>query len=175
MKRCTKCGELKHSDSFNRRKAASDGLRSECRDCQKQIRILYQDVSNAKFRTWARNNRDKRNATCRQWSQRNSDKVYEYVKTYRSKNPHYANERAGIRRARVKGLAYEHIDTYCIYLMPKGLCGLCYLPVDYSLPYPDPQSPTIDHITAIANGGPHLYENTQLAHAICNWRKNDSS
>lgn len=33
--------------------------------------------------------------------------------------------------------------------------------------------PTVDHITALANGGGHTWDNVQLAHAICNSYKRD--
>lgn len=37
-----------------------------------------------------------------------------------------------------------------------------------------PLTPTIDHITPLAKGGNHVWENVQLAHAVCNIIKNDN-
>lgn len=40
---------------------------------------------------------------------------------------------------------------------------------------PHPLSPTLDHITPLAEGGEHTPENVQLAHFICNSHKGDGS
>ena len=54
-------------------------------------------------------------------------------------------------------------------LATQTICGICGKPVDRSLKYPDPGSPTIDHIVPITRGGhPSALENLQLAHFRCN-------
>lgn len=59
-------------------------------------------------------------------------------------------------------------------LMSQNVCGICGKPVDKSLKYPDPMSPTIDHIIPIARGGhPADLDNLQLAHRCCNRAKSD--
>ena len=56
----------------------------------------------------------------------------------------------------------------------QSVCALCGRPVDFSLKFPDPMSPTIDHIIPIAKGGhPSDIENLQLAHLACNRKKAD--
>lgn len=52
-------------------------------------------------------------------------------------------------------------------------CGICKGPVDMSLSGRDEQGPTIDHITALANGGHDTLDNVQLAHRACNTAKGD--
>ncbi|MBR1470680.1 MAG: HNH endonuclease [Lachnospiraceae bacterium] len=48
------------------------------------------------------------------------------------------------------------------------------MPVDFSVKYPHPLSPCIDHIIPIAKGGhPSDMQNLQLAHWICNRQKSD--
>lgn len=37
-KRCTRCGEFKPHDQFSKRSKSKDGLRVECKSCQKEIR-----------------------------------------------------------------------------------------------------------------------------------------
>ena len=54
-------------------------------------------------------------------------------------------------------------------LVTQRICGICGQPVDMTLKYPDPGSPTVDHIIPISRGGhPSALENLQLAHFRCN-------
>ncbi len=56
----------------------------------------------------------------------------------------------------------------------QTVCGICGNPVDFSLRYPHPLSPCIDHIIPIARGGhPSSLDNLQLAHWTCNRQKSD--
>jgi 5-methylcytosine-specific restriction endonuclease McrA len=56
----------------------------------------------------------------------------------------------------------------------QTLCGICGKPVDFSLKYPHPLSPCIDHIIPVARGGhPSDMGNLQLAHWVCNRQKSD--
>ena len=61
-----------------------------------------------------------------------------------------------------------------IILRTQQLCGICGQPVDMSRRYPDPLSPTVDHIIPLAKGGhPSDLANLQLAHRWCNRAKSD--
>ena len=56
----------------------------------------------------------------------------------------------------------------------QTVCGICGKPVDFSVKYPDPLSPCIDHIIPIDKGGhPSDMDNLQLAHWACNREKSD--
>lgn len=56
----------------------------------------------------------------------------------------------------------------------QNVCGICGRPVDFSIKYPDPMSPCIDHIIPISKGGhPSDISNLQLAHRTCNRTKSD--
>lgn len=49
------------------------------------------------------------------------------------------------------------------------VCGICGRPVDMDKGFPDPWSPTVDHIIPISKGGdPCALDNLQLAHLQCN-------
>ena len=59
-------------------------------------------------------------------------------------------------------------------LLTQDTCALCGKPVDKSLTFPHPLSPTVDHIIPIDKGGhPSAIENLQLAHLACNLKKRD--
>ena len=56
----------------------------------------------------------------------------------------------------------------------QSVCGICGKPVDFSLKFPHPLSPCIDHIIPVSKGGhPSVLANLQLAHMACNRLKSD--
>lgn len=56
----------------------------------------------------------------------------------------------------------------------QTVCGICGMPVDFSLKYPHPLSACIDHIIPVSKGGhPSDIDNMQLAHMMCNRQKSD--
>lgn len=77
------------------------------------------------------------------------------------------------RRAQKLSTQVEDIRPIDIYERDIWLCGLCSTPVDPDSQYPDPMSPSLDHITPLSKGGTHTYENVQLAHLACNVSKGD--
>lgn len=59
-------------------------------------------------------------------------------------------------------------------LASQDICGICGKPVDKSIKYPHPFSPTVDHIIPLSKGGhPSDISNLQLAHRCCNRAKSD--
>lgn len=82
------------------------------------------------------------------------------------------------KRAKKYGVKYERgITLMKVFDRDKGVCQICGKQCDWN-----DRSwngvfgalyPTVDHITALANGGGHTWDNVQLAHAICNSYKRD--
>lgn len=72
------------------------------------------------------------------------------------------------RRARLAGVESEAFDSREIFERDGWLCGICELPVDAALRFPDPGSPSLDHVLPLSRGGSHTRANTQLAHLYCN-------
>jgi 5-methylcytosine-specific restriction endonuclease McrA len=52
-------------------------------------------------------------------------------------------------------------------------CRLCLLPIDPEVAWPDPMSPSVDHIVPLVHGGQHSMANVQSAHLGCNCRKRE--
>ena len=77
------------------------------------------------------------------------------------------------RRARKKAAYISDVSRKEIYKRDHWICGICGDPVDAALKFPDPGSPTLDHIIPLAKGGTHEHNNVQLAHFICNSTKRD--
>lgn len=68
--------------------------------------------------------------------------------------------------------AFEHNKQ--IILATQDICAICGMPVDRSIKYPHPMSPSIDHIIPVSKGGhPSDLTNLQLAHRWCNRWKSD--
>ena len=80
---------------------------------------------------------------------------------------HQRPERDAARRA-----VFENNKK--IILATQTICGICGQPVDRSLKFPDPMSPTVDHIIPCARGGSDDLDNLQLAHRRCNRNKSDN-
>jgi hypothetical protein len=76
-------------------------------------------------------------------------------------------------RARVYGGAVERVDVMAVFERCGWMCGICQQPVDRFLSWPDPMSPSLDHITPLSKGGGHTEGNTQCAHLRCNSAKRD--
>lgn len=75
------------------------------------------------------------------------------------------------RRAQKLGTQVEDIRPIDIFERDIWLCGLCSTPVDPDCAWPDPMSPSLDHVKPLSLGGTHTYENVQLAHLTCNVSK----
>lgn len=101
----------------------------------------------------------------------------EHDRRYREKGKGRFGRGSHCHRARHYGVAYEYGITLKKVIERDGnVCQICGRECDSSdLRWGTcgPLYPTIDHITAMANGGGHTWGNVQLAHAICNSLKRD--
>lgn len=66
---------------------------------------------------------------------------------------------------------FEHNKK--IILATQSVCGICGQPIDKTLKYPHPLSPTVDHIIPCNRGGSDDLDNLQIAHRKCNRLKSD--
>ena len=81
--------------------------------------------------------------------------------------------RYGDHRSRAThwGVEYEQVDRAAIFDRDGWVCGICSLPVDRAVAFPDPGAPTLDHVIPMSQGGGHVASNVQLAHFYCNTAK----
>lgn len=85
---------------------------------------------------------------------------------------HKANWKHQIaRRTRLRNAFVEAFDRKEIFDRDGWICQICDNPVDRSAPFPDPMSPSLDHIVPLARGGLHSRANAQTACLGCNVRK----
>jgi 5-methylcytosine-specific restriction endonuclease McrA len=57
-------------------------------------------------------------------------------------------------------------------LREEDTCGICFKPVDVSLPHGLPESPEVDEIIPVSKGGdPYDRKNCRLTHRLCNQQR----
>jgi hypothetical protein len=77
----------------------------------------------------------------------------------------------GARRARRREVHVESFRDWEIFERDDWLCGICALPVDPDLRFPDPESVSLDHIVPLSEGGTHVPSNVRCSHLVCNMRR----
>lgn len=91
LKQCTKCGEFKPLDCFNKSNKSKDGLRTSCRFCDKKQReenkSYYENYRKThKQQEKAYNNSEKTKLRLKQYAQNNKEKLKRYYQEYYKNN-----------------------------------------------------------------------------------------
>jgi 5-methylcytosine-specific restriction endonuclease McrA len=143
------------------RKANGDRLRQEAREHRAALTReeleAYREKHRLRSAEYRLKNPDLCNERIRRWGKANPDKKSEYVNR---------------RRAWKHGNAAPETFTRTeIGDRDDWTCGICGLPVDKTLRFPDRQSPSLDHVIPLSLGGHHTQANSRIAHWICNVRR----
>jgi 5-methylcytosine-specific restriction endonuclease McrA len=72
------------------------------------------------------------------------------------------------RRALLAEVEHEDFDSSEIFERDKWHCGICGKRIDRSRKFPDPRSPSLDHVVPLSEGGAHTRANSRAAHFGCN-------
>ncbi|PVA17086.1 HNH endonuclease [Mycobacteroides abscessus] len=78
------------------------------------------------------------------------------------------------RRARLRDAFVEKVIPREVFERDLYVCQRCWKQCPSKSTVPDPDSPTVDHIVALSNGGEHSYANTQCMCFVCNSTKGAS-
>ena len=100
--------------------------------------------------------------------ERKRDVIRARTRQWQLDNPERYKELKQRRRARVQGTTVEPVDALSLW---TGACGICDEPLDAEVAWPDPASPSLDHIVPLSKGGTHTHQNLQWTHLVCNLRK----
>lgn len=156
MFRCYKCKSSKPITDFYKSNRNPRGLDDYCKPCRRARSLVY-----------TRANSERMRENVRSWREANPEKVKEHSRFTSYRKAYNAISRHR-RRARLACVEYEEgITLELLFQRDKGICGICSGEVtknDWS----------IDHIKPIAKFGGHTWSNVQLAHMICNSRKQDN-
>ncbi len=179
----TWCRECEHAYGAERRKLKPDA------EAERQRRWRAADPERARAATnrqykanaetrrassqrWRERNPEKVRATFAAWREANADHDRERNRAYRLEHPESPREAARRRRARKVGNGeVEYFTRGEIGDRDGWLCGICELPVDPALHWPDPQSQSLDHIVPLSLGGEHTRANSRIAHLLCNMQR----
>lgn len=103
---------------------------------------------------------------------KNTDVCNERIRAWKKANPDKAAETTHRRRAWKSGNGTPEKFTRSEIGERDGwTCGICDLPVDKTLRWPDRMSPSLDHIVPLSRGGLHARANSRITHWICNVRR----
>jgi 5-methylcytosine-specific restriction endonuclease McrA len=69
----------------------------------------------------------------------------------------------------------DAIDALTLFDLFGWTCIICKDPIDRHRRCPDWHAATVEHITPLAAGGTHTWDNVAPAHYICNMQKADLS
>lgn len=139
----------------------------------KRAEAYANDPTKTKARStaWYVANKEKANARSRAYYAANRERHLERGKAWlgalKISNPEaYQDYRRGYvmkRRARMVGSKTGRIDWVAVRSRNGMICGICLQPIEGAFEY--------DHILPLSKGGPHITENLQLSHSLCNRKK----
>ena len=133
----------------------------------------------AACRAWREANPERTRALGRKWYAAHPERARAKDRAWRAANPERARElgvrKNHARRARQRGLAFDRtVNVEDVYRLAQGWCAGCGKQMPFEPDSPVVRDrPSIDHIRAVANGGPFTWDNVQLMHRGCNSRKCD--
>jgi 5-methylcytosine-specific restriction endonuclease McrA len=195
-KTCRKCNLDLPLEDFTKDKRRKDGRGSYCRPCANKNVALANQRHPETRKLWYEANREtilekqrtylldpevqeRARRVKAAYAAQNVERFREWKAKWRESNPEYhinwerANRKRARqlkrkseakRRAKKRGLLAEDVCPEEIFNRDSGVCGICLAPVD-------PSNWHLDHIVPLALGGPHVSENVQVTHPLCNMRK----
>jgi len=179
MKKCCHCKIDLSLDSFQKNRAAPDGLQYRCKDCtskaSKVCRAKRGHLWLEKTNPWGKRleNRLQVNATERARRANNPDKIRKENRAFRERNPFSVATCVANNRARKLGVlsTLTAKDWKQIVEQNDFCCHVCGDKV--SLEIGSPLRLSLDHILPLSRGGLNVKENVLPAHRRCNQSRND--
>jgi 5-methylcytosine-specific restriction endonuclease McrA len=169
---CADCvADLRASEAYK----AKSRLRVRGWMSEQQKNPEFVERERERKRDLARRRRMRPDVRSRELEYKKSPAVREKNRQYQKDNPILTAERAMRRRVRKRAVFIE--DVPLAYLMERdgSKCRICGHRLDMGTRFPDPRTPTRDHIIPLSKGGMHERSNLQVACYVCNSSKGDRS
>lgn len=150
---CMTCAREKAKEDWNNLDADRRNKRREYE------RRRWQDAAvRHKSRQYARQDKERINK-----SRRNRE--------WKKANRASCTDRQNKRHAAMLAVFVEDVSLEFIFDRDNGCCRICGDGLSMTTKWPDPKTPTRDHVMPLTKGGTHERSNLQLACAECNIRK----
>lgn len=170
-KRCTKCGEVKPYEMFDRDKRRKDAYTSRCKVCKSKINKAYYETNKESIRdshkSYYQSNKEKIKDSKKAYQKNNKGKIRDRKKAYYESNKEKYIE-AALRREAIKRRAIPKFLIEC-EAERKRLRDIYKLSRVISLATGIEHH--VDHMWPLSDGGPHWSGNLQIITAKENFTK----
>ena len=162
MKKCTKCGIVKPFECFYKRKNSKDGLRYECKLCDKE----YYDKNKEHSKEWNKEYYDKNKEYYKEYREKNKEHYKEYQKEYYKTPQGKISYRKGRHKRRAIKLQATRImpDSVIEKLLTRKRCFYCNRVLN--------GNGHLEHMFPLSKEGVHHIDNLVMACSHCNLTKN---
>lgn len=162
---CKKCENREIAEHWKKNPEARKAI------CQRYYQRHKEEVKRrcAEYRARPEISEDRRSKAV-EYRKKNSQERADYLRKWYKENPDRMRASSvksmHIRRARIKGVAYERFYRREIFDRDGGMCRYCGVLLD-------PKNWHLDHIVPIVRGGAHTKSNVVAACVKCNLSKRD--
>jgi hypothetical protein len=173
------CNKLRYERDKERILAVGKQYRDEnkekVKNCKHEYYLKTKEKTRAAADKWKAENPERLKEYKDQWRKENPEKISAYTHKYNTSHHEIRRDEAHRRRARKLSGQFEKINSVEIYNRDNWICKICNETVDPELKWPRHMSASLDHIIPLVCGGPHIKDNVQLAHLICNIKAGDKT
>jgi hypothetical protein len=125
MKKCNKCGEVKNLGEFNKDKNKKDGLKSQCKACQKAYYEDNKEKINKRMKAYREDNKEKNKARYEDNKEKYAEKKKAYYETnkdkYNERSKAYHESKRNEHIQQLKQIMEPNTDGKWIYIMQCGI------------------------------------------------------
>ena len=171
-KKCSKCGEIKTLDQFNKRRASLDGYTYKCKHCEvKQVQKNFAErKESGAVKQYYEENREDILSKGKKYYMEHREHLLTLNKKYRTEHPEVHDRSTQKRKAQIasqKGKPYNRAmivqrDSEIVEGKLTPICQICHLPI-FNI-----KDLQIDHTIPIGKGGLDCYDNVRTCHRLCN-------
>ena len=158
MKHCTKCGKTKPLGDFHKDRRRPDGVRSSCKDCNKDAERLYKQAHRIQSREHEKRYIERHKNEIRERARAKyseiAEKVRERVRRWYADHPEKNSAKKENRRARMYGSGKTVTTKEWKSVLDKYGCRCLY-------PGCERTDLTMDHVIPLSLGGTHAIDNIQ--------------